>query len=729
VVTAAETAIVIAGGYIYNKGTLIGKVGIASGGSPGSYVYNTGFVSASTGDGVSLSAAGSMSNTGHIVASAFGIVLGGGGIAYNSGNISAGIDGILSAGGAVYNYKTGTITGAPYGVLLSQAGHVFNGGSIAGEGGPTGEMGGAVVLNDGGSVYNAAGGRLFGISGIVATGAPLTATNAGQIYALGYTSSAGNAAGIYAGDGGTITNTGTIQGSERSDLGVNGILVTGAAGTVANHGLISGHFYSAAVVLRDGGMVLNSGTIDNFSGYNLGIAMTNGGSIVNSGYVAEIYMKGPASITNSGTIGGLATLLNGGMVTNTKQMYGVTFAAAGMLSNSGNMLTAVLAAGGTVINTGALGGGYQNLIMAAGGYVLNEGFISGFRGAAVYAGPSGTVVNDGMIQAPHGFGFGFNPTGIVSTGATLINNGVVYGFLNGIRMTHGGTIYQNGKVDAGSSTSVAVYFKSGYDNRLVIAPGASFIGTVKGGGGVLELAAAKSVGAIDLGNSLTGFSNIVIDPDASWTFDEPATLAATLPLDNRGTLIAPTGPRLTIASTITGNGTIAFGAAGLAVDGGVAAGQHIAFGGTAETLDIGSAASFAGTIENFAAGDTIDLTGIAKNLVDNIAFSHGVLTINEAFAAYNITFANPASFAGDKFKIFKDRNGTGITLQSAAKMAFLSPPQPVSPPMPALISNAALPAAQMPIAAPMTIIAATGGWAPRWPEPATLALPSVTLHS
>jgi hypothetical protein len=726
-IKAAQTAILLAGGgYAYNKGTLIGATGMVIKGSATSYAYNNGTIMAKQGDGISLTAAGYVYNAGYLQAKTDGIALAGGGFAYNLGLIHAGQVGISAAGGAVYNDQRGNITASLYGISMGGTGYVYNAGTIRIKAN-AGSFGAGLMFSDGGYFYNTAGGEVKGGAGVLVRGA------AGTIVNFGNVDGAGSLGAVTLTAGGTITNFGTIKGGTSYSGANEAILVEGAAGTVVNNGFLTSDGYGGVVVLKAGGTLLNTGEIYPMSA--LAVTIAGPGYVFNSGLIyGYIDLGGLGSLKNTGTVAGDVLLKAGGNITNQGHLGEATLGGFGTVINSGSVTGEGidLANGGTVINNGtAYAHGdpmafyrYAGVSLNQGGLLLNTGNIGGFSyGVKLRSG--GTVINTGTI-----YGTKFEQqnfaTGVDSeSGGTVLN----YGFISatsGIVLNGGGTILNAGTIQATAPGSFAVYMTKGFANRLIEVPGAILEGPVYGGGGVLELLAGSVSGNVFYGSRFSGFDQITVDQGAAWAFDHTA-LPASVALDNAGTLLAPTGAILTIASTITGDGTIAFGAAGLALDGSVAAGQHIAFGGTAETLDIGNAPGFAGAVQNFAAGDTIDLTGIAKNLVDNITFSHGVLTISEAFAAYNITFANPASFAGDRFKVFKDHAGTGITLQGTAKMAFISPPAP-PPAMPDL-SGSAVPAASVPGAAAQTTVAVTGAWAPRWPETATPPLPPFTLQS
>ncbi len=72
---------------------------------------------------------------------------------------------------------------------------------------------------------------------------------------------------------------------------------------------------------------------------------------------------------------------------------------------------------------------------------------------------------------------------------------------------------------SGLSNDFAVKFGSG-TNRLIVDPGAVFIGSVyagSGGSSVLELASGSSTGTISgLGSSITNFGSLVFDTGADW---------------------------------------------------------------------------------------------------------------------------------------------------------------------------------------------------------------------
>src|SRR5262249_4865922 len=81
---------------------------------------------------------------------------------------------------------------------------------------------------------------------------------------------------------------------------------------------------------------------------------------------------------------------------------------------------------------------------------------------------------------------------------------------------------------------------SNSDDRLVIDPGAVFIGNVDGRGGsnTLELASAASGGTISgLGSKSLKFGTIPVDAGAQWTITGTNTITSNVTVTGAGTLI------------------------------------------------------------------------------------------------------------------------------------------------------------------------------------------------
>ncbi len=149
---------------------------------------------------------------------------------------------------------------------------------------------------------------------------------------------------------------------------------------------------------------------------------------------------------------------------------------------------------GTLINYGIIHGyGGATAVVLADGTVINGA--SGATGAQINVGGdnalqitgTGTVTNYGTINNPVGPG---NYYGIQLNGAGVINNlgtaSLIRGYYAAISGGHDDTITNAGTIavnTGGNHGTDAIKFGSG-TNRLIVDPGAVFIGAVYGGSGV-----------------------------------------------------------------------------------------------------------------------------------------------------------------------------------------------------------------------------------------------------
>ncbi len=539
VVTNASGGVVTGHGGIYGDA---GTLAVVNAGTIGGYDGYQG------GAGLRFRGGGSVTNqsggviTGYQGFAAFAIAA----TVINAGTIGGNSlhgEGIyLTAGGAVTNLSTGLITGNYAVALQGGLGTLVNAGTI------TGYTGNAYVHsaagfygNGGGLVTNQSGGVITGFFGVSERAAALTVQNAGSI---GGNATVSAASGVYLGAGGSVTNQagGTISGYD-------GVLAVNTAATVVNAGVIAGNYtsnyqHADGVYLGAGGSVTNLAT-GNIYGRNDGVQITGGrGTVLNLGSIhsrVNATYGGPGisldqgGIVTNGTAGGSAStafiagynyaIKFGAIGTDTVVNYGTI---------SGNPGTvAVTMATGTVINGPSGATGAQ--------------IISGLQSNAVLIGGPGTVVNYGTIggAAANGEGhisYGVSIGGdgtvvsrITNTGALARINGYV-----AVYATQNATVTNAGTMEAtqqfgGAPPIYAVIFGGG-TNRLIVDPGAVFIGNVVGSGPVtlapggntiitgtangvgttaLELASGTSSGTLSgLGSKYTGFSAITIDTSA-----------------------------------------------------------------------------------------------------------------------------------------------------------------------------------------------------------------------
>jgi hypothetical protein len=476
---------------------------------------NLGMVAATgtdAGVGVSFAALGTILNAGSI-----------------SGNpTSSGSAGIsLVAGGSVTNQSGGAISGYDGVNVTGATATVVNAGSIAGN--SICRYAAGVYLSAGGSVTNQSGDKISGYNGVKAVNAAATVVNAGTIAGV-YTQNYNNADGIYLTAGGSVTNqaTGNIYG--RND----GVLITGGRGTVVNlgsiHSNLSRTYGGQGVGLDEGGVIVNGGPGGTVSaayiaGYNGGIIFgaTGTDTLVNYGTVSgNLGFVGASLLT--GTVINGASGVTGALITSGLQNNGVVISGVGTVANYGT-IAGRAANGEDHVSYGVSVGGSGTVAS----FISNLGpnaVISGYL--AVYAGQNATVTNSGTLLSTQVFG------------GTYPYNAILFG---------GGT------------------------NRLIIDPGAVFIGNVFGSGPVtmaptgntivagtangigtttMELAWATSAGTLSgLGTKYVGFSAITLDSSATWTLAGSNSLASGMALYNSGFLID--SGTLTNAGVIGGN--------------------------------------------------------------------------------------------------------------------------------------------------------------------------------
>ncbi|HVH81305.1 MAG TPA: hypothetical protein VM782_18035, partial [Stellaceae bacterium] len=374
---------------------------------------------------------------------------------------------------------------------------------------------GGVAMNAGGTLTvelasAASAGTIGGFGGTFGTVNAIKVDSGAQWTITGANSLAN---GVTLTDLGTLTNAGTITGSGKfivdpttfTNPGYMGVQVRLAAGSGLSN-TSTGTIKVAGTAVYGYGApatVVNAGTIEGTGGSGVGLYLKAGGSIANTGTAALI--SGGEAIDIQGAVG---TVTNSGTIT-------------GLLQPA-----VVLGQGGSIANNGtaALISGYTAVYIKGGaGTVSNAGTLkgTGLFANGVYLKAAGSVVNSG-------------------TGA-LISGGI-----DGVKIAGGdGVVTNAGTISGGTD---AVLFGSGND-RLIVDPGAKFVGNVDGAAGtnVLELASGASTGTISgLGTKYLNFSSIVVDPGANWVVSgssvPPVTVGAGAYVDNAGTLTSSSGP-------------------------------------------------------------------------------------------------------------------------------------------------------------------------------------------
>lgn len=356
-------------------------------------------------------------------------------------------------------------------------------------------------------------------------------------------------------------------------------------------------------------------------GVDSGATWTLASAALGTGYA--IYDAG--TLTNQGSLGSTVTLAPGAILTN----------AVSATMNAGSYGASVYGAPGgpaTVVNAGTIrnSGTADGVKLDGGGNVTNQagGTISGFyAGVGVYN-AAGTLINAGRITA----------TGSGSDGVFLQKGGVVINLTGGIITDPFASNY--GAVDVpGASTvmnagtisgvTTAVEFYTGYAARLIVEPGAVFNGLVVGGNlsgtastSYLELASGATTGTLaGLGVQFVNFGRVALDAGASWSLTSATVVAGQTITAHAGSAVTDTGalynygvvaldPSTLNVGSLLGSGVALLGTGStLDLQATLASLGTIAFAGSAE-LVLAVPTLVAGSMQSFAAGDTIDLAGV-----------------------------------------------------------------------------------------------------------------------
>ena len=507
--------------------------------------------------------------------------------------IDSTIAGQIGFSPAYNNYITVTDLGG-----ITSSGEALSGtGTLVNDGFISGNSPQALVISTG-VVTNQSGGRILdgGYDAVVLGGTPLT--NSGVI--------SGGANGIFLSGGASVVNLagGTISG------GAAGIYGSGAitnAGTIAAVGTAKD-----AVTFRHG---LNDLlTVDPGAAF---IGTVDGGNTIGAAVASTLIFAPGAGL---GTFSGLGSryvnfadisiVLGGGWYAagNDTLAAGQKLAAAGALNVSGTLTNSgYISEGqggfgvsqGRFVNEGTVAS-TQQPVSDRYGTIVNDGLISMIGRSAIVADIGGSITNgrQGLIKAgvpvqgprPSYVVGVFGASSLTNAGniESLQNNDAVSlnsGSLSNLAqatissvsagVTGYGVVLNAGTISGGTD---AVAFGGNHANRLVVDPGALFLGTVDGGSALsaLEFASGGSAGTFSgLDHQYLRFGSVTVDAGAAWTMAGANTLAAGYTLTDSGTLtlagtlsnsgtLIDTGT-LTLAGTLAGTGRLSLGAGGLLV--------------------------------------------------------------------------------------------------------------------------------------------------------------------
>lgn len=417
-------------------------------------------------------------------------------------------------------------------------------------------------------------------------------------------------------------------------------------------------------------------------------SVTNTGGI--NGGIFGVQFRGTGSLVNSGTVAGSIFNLGNGLYGT-----GVEFFQAGTLVNSGSInghVGVYLGEGGLVTNTGRIGStqGVVGVKLAGVASAVNgtKGVILGTQDGVAEYYAAVNVTNAGTIES---LGSTAGSNGTVFAGVLGdVNGGHVTNAATGLILSSGfgvsmagaaGTVVNAGTISGGA---YALHLATGFANRLVVDPGAVFIGRAGGGNplaatvaSTLELAAGATPGTLTgVGSRYVDFADILVDGGAAWVLGAANTIApgylvtVSGTLTNQGTISGPatTGAGVTLAGGAVTNvsgariagtkyGVLGSGAAGTVIDGGVITGTAGAGVGLKAGGIVGVASG--GTITGIKYGVTIG--GAAGTVVTGGSIAAGAKGTAVAFAA---SFANRLEvYPGAAFTGTINGGGTGSTLE------------------------------------------------------------------
>jgi len=354
---------------------------------------------------------------------------------------------------------------------------------------------------------------------------------------------------------------------------VNGALTLSGGDTLSDSGMIDGRINftgGGTLQMQQGGAI--SGVVDGgggslailggsgtISGLGLGgavagTATANGASFAFSDFTAMTIganaawrLSGPSAIN---TAYGFA--INGQLTTDALAVSGsgtlAVSGTAGLLQVRGGMTlenATLSASGGAGIELGAAGGAAANAVTVDAGNTL-----AGYGTVAEHLIDNGTVVvENGMLTLG-----AFTGTGTLDVYAGATFNSTSSSLTSGGTVVNAGTIETNG-----GAGGTALTFGGG-TTRLVIDPGAVFVGNVNGGAGAstLELAAGGAGVLTGLGTAkFSNFGAVVVDQGAAWSLTGSNTVAAGTTLTDNGALTA--SGTLVNAGTVNGPLTVAAG--------------------------------------------------------------------------------------------------------------------------------------------------------------------------
>ncbi len=353
-----------------------------------------------------------------------------------------------------------------------------------------------------------------------------------------------------------------------------------------------------------GGIITNaSGAIAVTSGaLKLSGVQIDGGTISSSGS-GTIEVNGPVTIDDGASVSGAITV----DVNQTLTLNDATF-SSGIITNDGKIAVAT------------------STLNLAGGQI-DGGTITNIGGTIEVSGPvtidDGATLN-GAITVDSGATLTLN--GVTDTGGIITNKGVIDvtgtatlagGSIDGgtISNTGGINVTASIEIDGHASLDGSITVQS---NSTLTLDDVTYSGTLTNSTNAVvqvDTTATLTLNTVTITGSGTLTNNGTIDATAGTTKIEVST-------DNEGTIVAEDRATSNLGGQVTGGGSVVIETGGI-VDISAVNIQTVNFVGGNATLKIDALASYTGTVKNFGAGDTIELTGITYSSGDQVVWTQG----------------------------------------------------------------------------------------------------------
>ena len=424
-------------------------------------------------------------------------------------------------------------------------------------------------------------------------------------------------------------------------------------------------FGQGGVALTTGTAFLNSNTAQiDYYGSDGGSAVTFGGALTNQ----KTMIIGNSNLSAATTVQA-TTLNNRGSLTLQGNYLGTGPRATLALSGaSPNVVSNPIRIGGTATMSFGSGLGVTNI--AGGGFFELDGAQAQIVVGA--GGPTSGIVNLGinrgtlLLRGNSGFGQG----GVtLSTAGFYVNLGTTqidyYGGDGGSNVAFNGALNNQGTFTLGN-TNLSAASSVGVKNIFnlfgqINVVGGSAVATLSDNG-VFTNYAGVYVGANAQLNATGAFTqyggattvNGTLTASAYTQYGGATTVNGALAaatVNDRGNSIvynsALTASSATTSLTLQNGGVLAFHA-------GVSSSQTVTFQDASDTLQLFSPGSFNGAVQNFVAGDVIDLMGQAAT---SVGYASGVLSVFNGASQIASFHLTGGAYTAASFNVVSDNSG------------------------------------------------------------------------